>query len=350
MRIIPHSSIYLLAVLACSAAWSAEPPTPAQEQELQNALTEGIATKDFKLLDLSLKGFAAGAVQGENVKKHIADARVDAAMAMLAPFHAGAIEAWTLAAQAKSGDSSALESLRTAARTTFDTTKRPATKEEARALQIRQQTGLAALECLANLNDDSVPAIIRSWMAVTPAAMPDFNLMQTDPVAYAFATGNCYATRAIPQQVLTAEKTLSGDAWPGKVQALISDRAFTLATRAELLMYAAGQARTDDKIAPDAAKAFDALFFSLVDDIDGKTPSNTIQQFLLNSLRIGDYDQKLAYLKRVEERVTDANIKKMVAAYAKSAATMHNNNAGADAKRSQPSAPVVPPKENGGEF
>lgn len=347
MRITLHSSICLLAVLACSAAWSAEPPTPAQEQELQNALTEGISTKDFKLLDLSLKGFAAGAVQGENVKKHIADARVEAAMAMLAPFQAGTIEAWTLAAQAKSGDNSALESLRTAARTVFDTTKRPATKQESRALQVRQQTGLAALECLANLKDDSVPAIIRSWMAVTPAAMPDFKLMQTDPVAYDFATGNCYATRAIPQQVLAAEKALSGKAWPGKLQALITDKTFTLANRAELLMYAAGQARTDDKIAPDAAKAFDALFLNLTDAIDGKTPSNTIQQFLLFSYRIADHNERMTYLKRVDEKVTDAEIKKMVAAYTKSAAAMRNNAAG---QRNQPSSPVAPPKENSGEF
>lgn len=350
MRIIFSKVTCLLAVLACSAAWSAEPPTPAQEQELHNALTEGISTKDFKLLDLSLKGFAAGAVQGENVRKHIADARVEAAMAMLAPFQAGTIEAWTLAAQAKSGDKSALESLRTAARTAFDTKKRPATKEEARVLQIQQQTGLAALECLANLKDDSVPAIIRSWMVVTPVAMPDFKLMQTDPVAYAFATGNCYATKAIPQQVLAAEKALSGNAWPGKVQALITDKTFTLATRAEMLMYAAGQARTDEKVAPDAAKAFDALFLSLVDDIDGKTPSNTVQQFLVNSLRIAGHEQKLAYLKRVDEKVTDANIKKMVAGYIKSAAAMRDRNAGGNAPSTQPGTPVAPPREDGGNF
>lgn len=350
MRIMFYSTTCLLAVLACSAAWSAEPPTPAQEQELHNALSEGISGQDFKLVDLSLKGFAAGEVQGAKVRKHIAEARVDAAMSLLQPSQAGAIEAWTLAAQAKAGDKAALENLRTDARDAFVTAKRPATKEEVRILQVRQQTGLAALECLANLKDASVPEVIRSWMALAPVAVPDFKLNQTDPLAYALAFGNYNAARMIPGQVLTAEKALSGDAWPDKLQAVIMDKAFPLAGRVALLSYATGMIRADDKAAADVAKAYDALSLSLIDEVDGQTPSQTVQQMLANSYRIADHDQKLAYLNRLDGKVTDANLKKQVAAYIKSAAAMRNRNAGGNAPRAQTEVPVAPPKENGGEF
>lgn len=336
----------LLAPLACSSAWSAEPLTPAQEQELRDALTEGISGQDFKLLDLGIKGFAAGAVQGEALEKHIDLARTDAALSLLQPNEAGRIEAWTLAARAKAGDKAALERLADAARTAL---AEPAKGKNAEMAFIRKAyTGLNALICLAHLGDDRVNTIIRDWLEAPPVERPDWRSRDKDPDGFALAQSHYNAAYAMPAKVVEAHKVLYRDVWMDKTLALVADKKLPLQHRSLLIQQAYFYGRVQGKLADHTEKAHGAAFVALIDEIDDQTPHAAMRLLMQIAFTIGaDNETKLANLKRIEGRITDEQEKKEVFSFIVNLKRMINAE---PKKPSKTTDPATPPQEGPGEF
>lgn len=301
----------LLAALACSAAVCAEPLTTAQEQELRASLAEGISAQDFKLLELGLKGFAAGAVQGEALEKQIDLARTDAALALLQPNQVGMIEAWSLAARAKAGDKAALERLAEAARTAL---AEPAKGKNAEKEFVRRAyTGLNAMICLAHLGDERVNEIVRGWLEAPPIDRPDWRSREEDPEGFALAQARYSAAHAMPIKVVEVQKVLYKDAWMGKTLALVADKAIPLRHRCALVQQAYFSGRVQGKLEDTMEKAHGAAFVALIDEIDGKTPHADLRLMMQIAFTIGtDNEAKLANLKRIDARIADEEDKKEI--------------------------------------
>lgn len=346
MRIKLHRWICLLAPLACSAAWSAEPPTPEQEQELRDALAGGISRQDFKLMDLGLKGFAAGAVQGEALEKQIDLARTDAALALLQPNQAGMIEAWTLATRARAGDKAALERLAEAARTAL---AEPAKGKNAeKEFMLKAYTGLNALVCLAHLGDERVTEIIRGWLQAPPIERPDFRTRDEDPDGFALAQARYNAAYNMPAKVVEAQKVLYKDAWMDKTLALVADKTIPFQHRGALIQQTYFYGRVQGKLEDAKEKAHSAAFLGLIGEIDDQTSHAALRQMMQIAFTIGaDNEAKLANLKRIEERITDEQEKKEVLSYIVTIKRMINAE---PKKPSKTTEPETPPKKDEGQF
>lgn len=338
--------ICLLATLACSAAWSAEPLTPAQEQELRDALTAAISGQDFKLLDLGIKGFAAGAVQGEALEKQIDLARTGSALALLQPNQAGMIEAWTLAAKARAGDKAALERLAEAARTAL---AEPAKgKNTEKAFTQKAYTGLNAMVCLAHLGDERVTEIVRGWLQAPPIERPDFHTRDEDPEGFALAQARFNAAHNMPAKVVEAQKVLYKDAWMDKTLALVADKALPLQHRGALIQQAYFYGRVQGKLEDNMERDHSAAFVALIGEIDDNTPHAALRQMMQIAFTIGSSNEaKLANLKRIEERITDDQEKKEVLSFIVSIKRMINAE---PKKPSKTTEPETPPKKDEGQF
>lgn len=338
--------VCLLAAFACAAAWSAEPLTPAQEQELRDAMIEGISGPDFKLLDLSLKGFAAGAVQGEDLAKQIDQARTDAALALLQPNQAGMIEAWTLAAKARAGDKAALEQLAEAARTALAEPVKG--KNAEKAFTRKAFTGLNAMICLAYLGDERVNDIIRGWLQAPPVGKPEWRSREEDPEGFALGQARYTAAHAMPGKVVEAHKVLYKDVWMSKTLALVADQAIPFIHRIALIQQAYFFGRVQGKLEDAMGKAHDAAFAGLIDEITDETPRDALRLLMQVAFTIGaDNDAKLANLKRIEGKITDEQERKEVLSFIVTLKRMINAE---PKKTGKTTEPEKPPKDGEGQF
>jgi hypothetical protein len=171
----------LLPIWPGQVAAGDDPVRPEQLQELRDALIQGFAENDWKLIELPLKGLGAAGEKGAALEQRLKDAYQEAALRMLPTTKRVQLEVSLLAARARTGDAAALKELHSYAEWDLDHFKdlkdapNAWAKQDLKGLTAQLEYHTQSLMALARLSDAAVPGLAEKWLTSArpaPAAPP----------------------------------------------------------------------------------------------------------------------------------------------------------------------------------
>ncbi len=355
LRALFISAVFITgpAVHGLQAAEKTEKPSkasPAQIQELKDALVEGLSEKDWKLVTLSIKGLKAGGVKGAVLEQTLREARSQAALALLGTQTRARLEIWDLGAQALTGNAKALALLKAYSETELVKDPDPAKIGDYQAYSLKLFRSVEALEPLANLKAPEVSSVIQAWLKDIPSDR--FNLGQGSPEKRKLTTLH-YQIKS--QRMRLIPKLIGITSGDEALVKMLSDKTLPIETRTSLWNAALSNARIEGKESPTFAK-LKKMFLSLLVDFTGKENRTTINNLMSQTYFLDLGEEELNQILAFQEKVEDKNVKRMVSNYIKSAQRRRNtpvaqkgqtnrSTKNGQTKKPAPNKPVEPPKE-----